>query len=42
MEGIPLSYRSARGAQYVGNTRPCAPVYLARAAGHVFDVITRL
>jgi urea transport system substrate-binding protein len=38
----PVSYRSARDAQYTGNTQKCAPIYLARASGHVFDVVTRL
>jgi hypothetical protein len=37
-----VSYRSARDAQYTGNTQKCAPIYLARASGHVFDVVTRL
>jgi urea transport system substrate-binding protein len=39
---IPVPYCSARDAQYTGNTQKCAPMYLARASGHVFDVVTRL
>jgi ABC-type branched-subunit amino acid transport system substrate-binding protein len=41
-ERLPFSYRSARDARYVDNTEKCAPMYIARATGHVFDVITRL
>ncbi len=36
-----LAYQSARGASYVGNHFKNAPVYLARANGHQFQVVTR-
>lgn len=38
----PLPYLSARGAVYTDNTSRSTPVYLARADGHVFDVVERL
>jgi urea transport system substrate-binding protein len=37
-----VSYCSARGARYVDNTGKFAPVYIGRAAGHVFDVVATL
>ncbi|SFJ13929.1 substrate-binding domain-containing protein [Paraburkholderia megapolitana] len=36
----PLAYRSARGAAYAGGRVNRVPIYLARAAGHQFEVIT--
>jgi len=36
-----LAYQSARGASYVGNHFKNAPVYLACANGHQFQVVTR-
>ena len=37
-----LRYHSARGASYMGNHYKHAPIYLGRAAGHHFQVVTRL
>lgn len=37
-----VSYCSARGARYVDNAGKSAPVYISRAAGHVFDVVATL
>jgi urea transport system substrate-binding protein len=37
----PLPYQSARAARYAGGISD-TPIYLARADGHVFRVITRL
>lgn len=39
---VPLTYRSAREARYAGGGIMRAPIYLARAEGHTFRVITRL
>jgi hypothetical protein len=36
-----LSYQSARGATYSGNHYKNSPIYLARANGHQFQVVTR-
>lgn len=36
-----LHYQSARGASYVGNHFKNAPIYMARANGHQFQVVTR-
>jgi len=36
-----LAYQSARGASYIGNHFKNAPIYLARANGHQFQVVTR-
>lgn len=36
----PLAYRSARGARYEGGGVNRAPIYLARAEGHHFRVLT--
>lgn len=41
-EGAPLAHRSARHAAYDGEGVCAAPVYLARAEGHVFRVIRKL
>ena len=38
----PLDYQSARAARYAGDGINDTPIYLARADGHVFKVITRL
>jgi len=38
----PLDYTSARAARYAGGGACDTPIYLARAEGHVFQVITRL
>lgn len=38
----PLGYRSARDAAYVNNDHKLYPMYLARAEGHLFQVIERL
>jgi urea transport system substrate-binding protein len=38
----PLHFRSAREAHYAGGGVNRTPIYLARAEGHVFRVITRL
>jgi ABC-type branched-subunit amino acid transport system substrate-binding protein len=38
----PLSYCSARGARYAGGGLSHTPLYLARAEGNAFRVITRL
>ncbi len=38
----PLHYPSARAAWYGGAGKGHTPIYLARADGHVFQVITRL
>ena len=38
----PLHYQSARAAHYAGDGVNDTPIYLARADGHVFRVITRL
>lgn len=38
----PLTYRSARGAVYAVDGVNQMPIYLARAEGHTFRVITRL
>ena len=38
----PLHYPSARAAHYAGGGISDTPIYLARAEGHVFRVITRL
>jgi urea transport system substrate-binding protein len=38
----PVSYCSARDARYIDNTGKAAPVYIGRAAGHVFDVVAAL
>jgi urea transport system substrate-binding protein len=37
----PLAYRSARDAVYAGNRVSKMPIYLARAEGHAFRVLTR-
>jgi urea transport system substrate-binding protein len=37
----PLAYRSARDAVYAGNRVSTMPIYLARAEGHAFRVLTR-
>jgi hypothetical protein len=36
-----LPYQSARGASYMGNHFKNAPIYMARAHGHQFQVVTR-
>ena len=36
-----LSYQSARGASYMGNHLKNSPIYLARANGHQFQVVTK-
>jgi hypothetical protein len=36
-----LQYQSARGAIYTGNHLKNSPIYLARANGHQFQVVTR-
>ena len=41
-KGAPVAYRSARGGGYVSNERKDNPIYLARADGHLFDVVERL
>lgn len=41
-DGAPLAHRSARHAAYGAAGESVAPVYLARAEGHVFRVIRRL
>jgi ABC-type branched-subunit amino acid transport system substrate-binding protein len=38
----PMSYRSARDAVYAGGRVNRVPIYLARAEGHSFQVLTRL
>jgi urea transport system substrate-binding protein len=38
----PLPYRSAREALYVDNDRKACPIYLARADGHLLEVVQRL
>jgi len=38
----PLRYRSARDAAYVNNEHKLYPMYLARAEGHLFEVVERL
>jgi len=38
----PLKYRSAREAVYVDNDRKNCPMYLARAEGHLFQVVEPL
>jgi ABC-type branched-subunit amino acid transport system substrate-binding protein len=38
----PLPYRSARNAAYVNNDHKLYPMYLARAEGHLFEVVERL
>lgn len=40
--GAPLAYRSAREAAYAGAGANHTPIYLARAEGNAFRVITRL
>lgn len=40
-DGAPLAYRSARDADQTGNCHSVAPIYLARAEGNTFKVITR-
>lgn len=42
MGQAPLRYQSARAAHYAGGGVNDTPIYLARADGHVFKVITRL
>ncbi len=42
MGRTPLDYLSARAARYAGGGISDTPIYLARAEGHVFRVITRL
>ena len=42
MGKAPMAYQSARDAAYVGGGVNHTPIYLARADGHVFRVITRL
>lgn len=42
MGRAPLHYPSARAAHYAGGGVSDTPIYLARAEGHVFRVITRL
>ncbi|MDH4392414.1 MAG: substrate-binding domain-containing protein [Aquabacterium sp.] len=42
MGQAPMHYQSARAAQYAGGGVNDTPIYLARADGHVFQVITRL
>ncbi len=42
MGRAPLNYLSARAARYAGGGVSDTPIYLARAEGHVFRVITRL
>ena len=39
---MPLQYRSARDAAYVDNDHKLYPMYLARAEGHLFEVVERL
>lgn len=41
-ERRPVSYCSARDARYIDNTGKAAPVYIGRAAGHVFDVVAAI
>jgi ABC-type branched-subunit amino acid transport system substrate-binding protein len=38
----PLKYRSAREAVYLDNDRKTCPMYLARAEGHLFQVVEPL
>ncbi|WP_250520600.1 MULTISPECIES: substrate-binding domain-containing protein [unclassified Caballeronia] len=38
----PLAYRSARDAAYAGGRVNRVPIYLARAEGHHFEVISRM
>ena len=38
----PLRYRTVRGAAYVDNDRKLCPMYLARAEGHLFEVVQKL
>jgi hypothetical protein len=40
--GTPIHYRSAREASYQGGGVNRTPIYLARAEGNAFRVITRL
>jgi len=40
--GKPIPYRSARETVYLDNRRKAAPMYLARAEGHLLQVIERL
>lgn len=42
MGRAPLRYQSARAASYAGAGNSHTPIYLARAEGHQFRVITRL
>jgi ABC-type branched-subunit amino acid transport system substrate-binding protein len=42
MGQAPLTYASAREASYDGPGTSCTPIYLARAEGNTFRVITRL
>jgi urea transport system substrate-binding protein len=42
MGKAPMAYQSAREAAYAGGGVNHTPIYLARAEGHVFRVITRL
>ncbi|HZP93409.1 MAG TPA: substrate-binding domain-containing protein [Burkholderiales bacterium] len=39
---VPLAYRSVRGAVYVDNDLKTCPMYLARADGHLLEVVRRL
>ncbi len=39
---MPLQYRSARDAAYINNDHKLYPMYLARADGHLFEVVERL
>ncbi len=38
----PLSWRSVRGTRFLDNRRSEQPVYLARAQGHLFEIIQAL
>jgi hypothetical protein len=38
----PIPYRSARETVYLDNRRKVSPMYLARAEGHLLQVIERL
>lgn len=42
MARAPLTYRSVRGAVYVDNDLKTCPMYLARADGHLLEVVRRL
>lgn len=42
MGKAPMAYQSAREAAYAGGGVNHTPIYMARAEGHVFRVITRL